>query len=91
MSRISLSKWVEEIREDLQRGVFAARDRAADSHPLRFTLSEVILEVNVVSEQSEGADTKIKFWVLEMGASDTQKESQTQKVTIKLLADAPMG
>jgi len=65
--------------------VFAARDRVVDA------LSEVILEVNVVSEKSGGDDAKIKFWALEMGASDTQKESQTQKITIKLLADAPMG
>lgn len=56
-----------------------------------FSLAEVTLEVNVVSERAEQADGKIKFWVLEAGASSAQREIQTQKVTIKLLGDAPLG
>jgi len=91
MGDILLSDWIEAIRMDLQRGVVSAARRQADEHPLRFSLAEVTLEVNVVSERTGQADGKIKFWVLEAGASAAQREIQTQKVTIKLLGDAPLG
>ncbi|MWA13386.1 trypco2 family protein [Streptomyces sp. BA2] len=76
---IELAEMIAQLR-----GQLAAAMAAAEEEEVRFELGAVQLEAEFVVQRSAGADGKIRFWVVEAGASGQQVNSTTHRVTLSL-------
>jgi hypothetical protein len=80
VQRIELAQVISQLREELD----TAR-RAGQGEDLRFELGPVELEVAVAVDRQGGPDAKVRFWVIELGASGKVASQATQR--IKLILD----
>ena len=80
MQRIELAQVISQLREELD----TAR-RAGEGEDLRFELGPVELELMVGVDRQAGPDAKVRFWVIELGASGKVASQATQR--IKLILD----
>lgn len=76
---IELAEMIAQLRSEL-----AAAMAAAEDAELRFELGPVQLEAEFAVQRSAGADGRIRFWVVEAGASGQQAHSTTHRVTLSL-------
>ncbi|MER5255323.1 MULTISPECIES: trypco2 family protein [unclassified Streptomyces] len=76
---IELAEMIAQLRGEL-----AAAMAAADDEELRFELGPVQLEAEFAVQRSGTADGRIRFWVVEAGASGQQTNSTTHRVTLSL-------
>ena len=80
VQRIELAQVISQLREELD----IAR-RAGQGEDLRFELGPVELELTVGVDRQAGPDAKVRFWVIELGASGKVASQATQR--IKLILD----
>jgi hypothetical protein len=78
--RIELAQVISQLREELQTA-----QRAGQGEDLRFELGPVELELTVAVDRQGGPDAKVRFWVIELGASGKFASNATQR--IKLILD----
>lgn len=76
---IELADMIGELRGELGRAIVAGADE-----DLRFDLGTIELEVAVAVERQGTTGTKVKFWVLEIGADGTMTKSSTQRLKLSL-------
>lgn len=76
---IELAEMIAQLRGEL-----AAAMAAAEDEELRFELGPVQLEAEFAVQRSAGADGRIRFWVVEAGASGQQTHATTHRVTLSL-------
>jgi hypothetical protein len=76
---IELADVISQLRTELDD----ARTRASDAE-LRFELGPIELEVTVALEKEAGAEAKIRFWVVELGADGTVTGTSTQRIKLTL-------
>lgn len=76
---IELAEMIAQLRGELAAAMAAAKDEE-----LRFELGPVQLEAEFAVQRSAGADGRIRFWVVEAGASGQQTHSSTHRVTLSL-------
>ncbi|MEV2249878.1 trypco2 family protein [Streptomyces sp. NPDC050147] len=76
---IELAEMIAQLRGEL-----AAAMAAAEDEELRFELGAVQLEAEFAVQRSAGADGRIRFWVVEAGASGQQASTTTHRVTLSL-------
>lgn len=76
---IELAEMIAQLRGEL-----AAAMAAAEDEELRFELGPVQLEAEFAVQRSAGADGRIRFWVVEAGASGQQATGTTHRVTLSL-------
>lgn len=84
---IELAEMIAQLREELAAAMAAAQDadtEGAEDAALRFELGPVQLEAEFSVQRSAGADGRIRFWVVEAGASGQQAHSTTHRVTLSL-------
>ncbi|MFI6092116.1 trypco2 family protein [Streptomyces sp. NPDC051218] len=79
---IELAEMIAQLRGQLSAAMAAAED--AEDTDLRFELGAVQLEAEFVVQRSAGADGRIRFWVVEAGASGQQANSTTHRVSLSL-------
>ena len=79
---IELAEMIAQLRGELAAAMAAAED--AEDDALRFELGPVQLEAEFAVQRSGSADGKIRFWVVEAGASGQQSNSTTHRVTLSL-------
>lgn len=79
---IELAEMIAQLRGELAAAMAAAQD--AEDDTLRFELGAVQLEAEFAVQRSAGADGRIRFWVVEAGASGQQASSTTHRVTLSL-------
>ncbi|MFG2500421.1 trypco2 family protein [Streptomyces sp. NPDC048441] len=76
---IELAEMIAQLRGELAAAMVAAKDEE-----LRFELGAVELEAEFAVQRSAGADGRIRFWVVEAGASGQRMNSSTHRVTLSL-------
>ncbi|MGW7071136.1 trypco2 family protein [Streptomyces sp. NPDC054855] len=85
---IELAEMIAQLRGELAAAMAAAQDAENPEDPegaaLRFELGPVQLEAEFAVQRSAGADGRIRFWVVEAGASGQQAHSTTHRVTLSL-------
>jgi Trypsin-co-occurring domain 2 len=79
MERIGLREAIHAVRSEL----IAATADATDQ-PVQFPVGSVQLEFQVGVTRDAGADGKVRFWVLELGASGRHQDQSVQTVTVNL-------
>lgn len=79
---IELAEMIAQLRGELAAAMAAAED-AGDDAP-RFELGPVQLEAEFTVQRSAGADGRIRFRVVEAGASGRRTNSTTHSVTLSL-------
>lgn len=77
--RIGLQEAIAALREELIDSVLAAKGER-----LRFQVGEINMEFQVEVERNIGATGGLKFYVVELGASGTEKDKSMHKVVIPL-------
>lgn len=87
---IELSELVRQLRTELKA---AAAEGANAGESLQFELGPVEVEATVAAGRDDGANGKVRFWVVEAGGGATFTRSQTQRITLTLhpKAVAPDG
>ena len=75
---VPLAEFVSGLRSEL-RAAQAARDPG-----LQFAVGPVTVEFTVVTTRDAGPEAKVRFWVLEAGASAHWSREATQKVSLTL-------
>ncbi|MFD4476973.1 trypco2 family protein [Streptomyces sp. NPDC058471] len=82
---IELAEMIAQLRGELAAAMAAAENAEnAEDTALRFELGPVQLEAEFAVQRSAGADGRIRFWVVEAGASGQQATSTTHRVTLSL-------
>ncbi|GGV44694.1 hypothetical protein GCM10010277_35350 [Streptomyces longisporoflavus] len=85
---IELADMIAQLRGELAAAMAAAQDAEDAGGPggaaLRFELGPVQLEAEFAVQRSDSADGKIRFWVVEAGASGQRATSTTHRVTLSL-------
>ncbi len=76
--RVPIAEFVTSLREEL-KAAQAWRDPE-----LQFAVGPVQVEFTVMTEREGGPEGKVRFWVIEAGASAKRSRSATQKVTLAL-------
>lgn len=75
---VPLAEFVAGLRAEL-RAAQAAREPG-----LQFAVGPVSVEFNVVTAREGGPEAKVRFWVVEAGASAQWSREATQKVSLTL-------
>ena len=75
---VPLAAFVSGLREELRQAQ-AARDPG-----LQFAVGPVSVEFTVVTTREGGPEAKVRFWVVEAGASAQWSREATQKVSLTL-------
>ncbi len=75
---VPLAEFVSGLREEL-RAAQATRDPG-----LQFAVGPVTVEFTVVTTREGGPEAKVRFWVVEAGASAQWSREATQKVSMTL-------
>ncbi|WP_371527415.1 hypothetical protein OG302_16035 [Streptomyces sp. NBC_01283] len=82
---IELAEMIAQLRGELAAAMAAGEEAEdAEDTALRFELGPVQLEAEFAVQRSAGADGRIRFWVVEAGASGQQATSTTHRVTLSL-------
>lgn len=81
MGRIQLSDAIENLRKELK----LAQDKGKDQY-LRFDISSIEIELEVVAESEVGTSGKINWWVL--GGAIDSKDKDVSKHKLKLTLQA---
>jgi hypothetical protein len=76
--RVPVAEFVAGLREELKAA------QAAQDPQLQFRLGPVAVEFTVVTSREAGPQGKVRFWVIEAGASAKWSQAETQKVTLTL-------
>lgn len=76
---LDLAETVEALREELARAAAAAGD--AD---IRFPVTEIKLEFHITIQKEAGVSPKVRFWVVEVGASGSLSREEIHTVTVTL-------
>jgi hypothetical protein len=76
---IELAEVISNLRAELD----LAR-KAGENEDLRFELGPVELEVTVALQREGGVGTKVRFWVVEMGADGKLASTATQRIKLNL-------
>ncbi|MFE0133956.1 trypco2 family protein [Streptomyces sp. NPDC059037] len=76
---IELAEMIAQLRGEL-----ATAMAAAEHEELRFELGAVELEAEFAVQRADTADGRIRFWVVEAGASAQQTASNTHRVHLTL-------
>jgi hypothetical protein len=79
---IELAEMIAQLRGELAAAMTAAED--AEDAALRFELGAVQLEAEFAVQRTGSADGRIRFWVVEAGASGQRTNSTTHRVTLSL-------
>lgn len=77
--RIELAQVISQLREELQNA-----QRAGKDEDLKFEVGPVELELTVAVDREGGANAKVKFWVVELGASGKADSKATQRIKLVL-------
>lgn len=83
---IELAVLLEQLRDELERAVVGTEGKA-----LRFALDAVDIEVEVVVERSAEGDSRVRFWVAELGAQAGVSRASTQRVRLSLKPTLEVG
>ena len=86
MEPIGLKEAIGALRKELSESIMAAADEK-----LRFEVGEIILEFEVEVERTDEISSGIKFWVVELGATDSLKSTHTHTITIPLKPMSQQG
>jgi hypothetical protein len=84
---VELADLIEELRRELSKAM-----RAGEGSELRFEPGPVELELTVGVEKVVGPEAKVRFWVLDLGASAHRSSAVTQRIKLTLdprRGDAP--
>jgi hypothetical protein len=81
---IELADVISQLRTELHRASNAASDET-----LRFELGPIELEVLVAVEAAGGAEARIRFWVVEIGADAQITSTSTQRIKLTLQPSVP--
>lgn len=76
--RVPVAEFVAGLRAELKVA------QAARDPELQFKVGPVTVEFTVVTGREGGPEGKVRFWVIEAGASAKWSKSQTQKVNLTL-------
>jgi hypothetical protein len=76
---IELADVIRQLRQELDRARLAA-----DGEDLRFELGPIELEVTVELQAVGGAEGKIRFWVVELGADGRATSTSAQRIKLTL-------
>lgn len=76
---IELAQVIRELRAEL-----AQAQHAADGEALRLELGPIELELTLAVSREGGANGKVRFWVLEVGADGRTSGSSMQRVKLTL-------
>jgi hypothetical protein len=79
--RVRLADAIMGLRKEVRTA--AERAQALDTKE-RFRITEVELELTIVAEDSIGAEAELGWWVLKAKAQGTAKDTNTQRVRLKL-------
>ncbi|WP_433384584.1 trypco2 family protein [Actinoplanes sp. CA-142083] len=83
---IELAAVVQELRTELYKAI-----DAGDGERLSFELGPIELEVSVGLEQTDTAGGKIRFWVVDLNGSLSDKSITTQKLKLTLTPSLEVG
>jgi hypothetical protein len=78
---IELAELIRQLRTELKA---AAAEGAGAGDALRFELGPVEVEATVAAGRDQGANGKVRFWVVEAGGDAKFTSSQTQRITLTL-------
>ncbi len=84
MEKIGLVETIEALRSELSAAV-----KKAQGQEIQFPIGSVQLEFQVGVTWDAETKGKVKFWVLELGASGKYANESVQKVTLNL--EAPVN
>lgn len=76
---IELASVIRDLRDELERAAVAGEGAA-----LRFELGTIELELELVVERSAEGGGRVRFWVLELGGSQSREATSTQRVKLLL-------
>ncbi|MCU1483159.1 MAG: hypothetical protein JWQ19_3945 [Subtercola sp.] len=76
--RVPIAEFVTALRAEL-KAAQATRDPG-----LQFAVGPVAVEFTVVTGREGGPEGKVRFWVIEAGASTKWSKAETQKVSLTL-------
>ena len=79
MAELGLTEVVTALRDELQQAIVARQDQG-----LSFDVKEITIELQVGVTKTVGAETAVKFWVLELGASGEYESQTVQTVSLTL-------
>lgn len=79
MERIGLKEAIGALREELSESILTATNET-----LQFQVGEIVLEFQVQMEWSVKGESKINFWVVDIGGSGSRNSSTTHSVRIPL-------
>lgn len=79
LKRIGLQEAITALRAELIESVAASQGER-----LRFEVGEITMEFQIEVERSTEAKGDIKFWVVDLGTSETTKDKNVHTVTIPL-------
>jgi hypothetical protein len=79
MNVIELADVVKDLREELYRAI-----DGGENERLQFEVGSIELELSVSVEQTDGVHGKVRFWVLDLGADISDKNTSTQKLKLTL-------
>ena len=79
MSKIKLSKAIENLREEL-----AAATQAGKGADIRFDVGEVQLEIELEAETTGGANAEVNWWVLTGSLNAGKASTARHKLTISM-------
>ncbi|GCB52783.1 trypco2 family protein [Streptomyces sp. NL15-2K] len=80
---IELSDMIRELRGQLTASLQDGADEA-----IRFELGPVEIEATVAVSREAGADSKVRLWVVDAGASGKYAHAQTQRIKVELTPKA---
>lgn len=79
VERVELEKVISQLRQEL-----SAAMREGEDEDLRFELGPVQLKLTVAVSKEAGANAKVQFWVVGLGADGKVASQATQRITLTL-------
>lgn len=79
MAELGLAETVQALREELEAAV-----AGFSSQEIQFQVGQVQLEFHVGVRREGGANSKARFWVLEVGTEGRYARESIQKVSLTL-------
>ena len=76
---IELRELIRDLRSELTESMAAAPDDG-----LQFELGPIELEVSVGVDKSAGAEARVRFWVMDLGADGRLAATSLQRVKLTL-------
>ena len=76
---VELAAVIGQLREELTKAA-----RAGEGEEFQFEVGPIELELTVAVTKEAGANAKVRFWVLEMGADAKLTSADTQRLKLTL-------